>query len=122
MENKQLIISLLKRQESDNLDFKLGHYDFENSRGKSKFIKDIVAMANTPRSAPAYIVVGVQEESGKVGNITGVSDHPDEAMLGGILSSRVDPIPRFTYHQILYEGIELGLIEIPCDQPCPDHA
>ena len=119
MVDRQLVEDLLERQESDDLDFKSGQYNLANNQGKSKFIKDIVAMANTPRSGPAYILLGVQEQSGKVRGVTGVSDHPDEAMLGGIVSGKVDPTPRFTYHQIVHHGVELGLIEIPCDQPVP---
>ena len=53
MEDRQLIESLLKRQESDGLDFKSGQCNFADNYGKSKFIKDILAMANTPRSGPA---------------------------------------------------------------------
>ena len=30
---------------------------------------------------------------------------------------RVEPVPRFTYRQVLYDGKELGLIEIPQEQP-----
>ena len=58
MEDQKLIENLLNRQESDDLDYKSGQYNFDNNHGKSKFIKDIVAMANTPRSGPAYILVG----------------------------------------------------------------
>ena len=119
MEDQQLVANLLNRQESDDLDFKSGPYNLDNHRGKSKFIKDIVAMANTPRNGPAYILVGVQERSGKVRGTTGVSCHPDEAMLGGIVSGRVDPVPRFTYRQMVYDGVKLAMIEIPCDQPVP---
>ena len=119
MEERQLIENLLERQESDDLDFKSDHYNFDNDNGKSKFIKDIVAMANTPRSGPAYILVGVQEQSGKVRGTTGVTDHPDGAMLGGVVSGKVSPAPRFTYRQIVHDGVKLGLIEIPCDQPVP---
>ena len=82
MEDRLPLESLLKRQESDDLDFKSGQYNFANNYGKSKFIKDTIAMANTPRSGPAYILVGVQEQSGKVRGTTGATDHPDEAMLG----------------------------------------
>ncbi len=119
MEDRQLLESLLLRQESDDLDFKSGQYNFKSHHGKSRFIKDIIAMANTPRSGPAYILVGVQEQSGKVRSTMGVSDHPDEAMLGSIVSGKVEPMPRFAYRQIVHNGCELGLIEIPRDQPVP---
>ena len=119
MEDQQLVENLLNRQESDDLDFKAGQYNLDSHRNKSKFIKDIVAMANTPRSGPAYILVGVQEEAGQVTGTIEVSDHHDEAKLGSIVSGKVEPTPRFTYRQILYDGVKLGLIEIPCDQPVP---
>ena len=119
MEDRQLIESLLERQESNDLDFKSGQYNLANHHGKSRFIKDIVAMANTPRNGPAYILVGVQEQSGKARRTVGVTEHPDEAMLGSIVSGKVEPTPRFAYRQISYDGLELGLIEIPHDQPVP---
>ncbi len=47
--------------------------------------------------------------------LTGATDHPDEAMLGGIVSGKVDPTPRFTYGQIVYDGVNPALIDIPCN-------
>ena len=76
-------------------------------------------MVNTPRDGSAYILVGVQERSGKVSGIPGVADHPDEAELGRIVSARLDPAPRFSYRQVPYGDVEIGLIDIPCDQPVP---
>ena len=119
MDDQKLIENLLNRQESDDLDYKSGQYNFASNHGKSRFIKDIVAMANTPRSGLAYILVGVQEQSGKVRTTTEVTDHPDEAMLGSIITGKVEPTPRFRYRQIVYDGVTLGLIEIPCNQPVP---
>ena len=116
MDDLQLLIDLLKRQESNELDFK-SQYNLSNNYGRSKFIKDIVAMANTPRSESAYILVGVLEQSGKVISIPGVTDHPDESDLGGIVSGKITPTPRFSYRQVQYGDLEIGLIEIPCDQP-----
>ncbi len=117
MDDLELIQSLLGRQESDGLDFKSQQYNLDNNYGRSKFIKDIVAMANTPRIGPAYIVLGVLEQSGKVVSITGVSAHPDESELGRIVSGRVTPMPRFSYRQIQYDGLELGIVEISSKQP-----
>ena len=46
----------------------------------------------------------------------------DEAMLGGIVSGKVEPTPRFTYGQIrftygqiVYDGVNPALIDIPCN-------
>ena len=117
MDDWQLLDQLLQRQESDDLDFKSQQYNLKTNRNRSKFIKDILAMANTPRSGSAYIVLGVREHSGKVTGIPGVTDHPDESELGRIVSGKVNTTPRFTYRQVQYRELELGLIEIPPDQP-----
>ena len=117
MDDQDLVQQLLKRQESNELDFKSQQYKLKDSRDGSKFVKDIAAMANTPRSEPAYILLGVLEQSGKVVAIPGVADHPDESELGRLVGGKVTPIPRFTYRQVAYKDLELGLIEIPCDQP-----
>ena len=119
MDDLRLVDGLLKRQESDDLDFKSYPYNLRKHLGKSRFIKDIVAMVNTPRSGSAYILVGVREQSGKAVGTPGVEDHPDEAELGRIVSGKVTPIPRFSYRQVSYRGVELGLIEIPLGQPVP---
>ena len=119
VDDQEFVRDLLARQESDDLDFKSGQYNLNKANGKSKFIKDVVSMANTPRSGSAYILVGVQEQAGKVRSVEGVKDHPDEAMLGGIVAGKVEPTPRFSYRLVAYAGVELGLIEIPIDQPAP---
>ena len=119
MDDRELIEWLLNRQESDELDFKSEQYSFDSDRQKSEFIKDIVAMANTPRSGPAYILLGVREEAGRPVDVPGVSDHHDEATLGGIVRSKVDRMPNFNYRQVRYQEVQLGLIEIPADQLRP---
>ena len=89
MEDRELVQALLNRQESDDLDFKSQEYNLTNNHGRSRFIKDIVAMANTPRSNSAYILLGVLEHSGRVIETPGVMAHPDESELGRIVSGRV---------------------------------
>ena len=119
MNDRQLLDELLKRQESDDLDFKSGQYDLDNKDGRSRLIKDIVAMVNTPRSGSAYILIGVEETSGKVTGTPGVANHPDGSELGRIVQSKVDPSPRFNYRQVQYKHLDIGLIEIPDDQTVP---
>ena len=119
MDDRELVQRLLERQESDDLDFKSEQYRFDSDRQTSEFIKDIVAMANTPRSEPAYILLGIREEKGKVVESPGVDSHHDGANLGGIIERKVDRRPQFNYRQVPYQEVEIGLIEIPADQPRP---
>ncbi len=116
MDDRQLLDELLHQQESDILDFKSAQYCLDDAKGKSKFIKDIAAMVNTPRDGPAYILVGVQEQSGRVTATPGVAYHPDESELGRIIQSRLEPAPRFSYRRVQHDHLDIGLIEIPCDQ------
>ena len=53
-------------------------------------------MANTPRSEPAYIVLGVASEANGTRDLVGTADHPDEADLQSQFAERVYPIPDFT--------------------------
>ena len=117
MNDADMINTLLDRQESDDLDFKSEPFNFNNKKKTSEFVKDIIAMANTPRSGPAYILLGVTEHAGKATGVRGVTEHPDEANLWSIVSGKVHPAPKFTYRQVDYQGLQLGLIEIADEQP-----
>lgn len=46
---------LLERTEAETLDFKEESYDLKGRR--NEFIKDLLAMANTPREGEAHIVL-----------------------------------------------------------------
>jgi predicted HTH transcriptional regulator len=50
--------ALIGRAEGETLDFKEDGYDLQNAR--NAFIKDVLAMANTPRERPAHVVLGVR--------------------------------------------------------------
>ena len=108
MDDQELVRQLLKLQESDELDFKSGQYRLDNNHLKSEFIKDIVAMANTLRERPAYILLGVKDNLTMDPEIKGVSCHHDEANLLGIISSRVEPTPRFTYRLSALQWLGVG--------------
>ena len=119
MNDQDLVDALLQRQEADDSDFKSEQYRLDSDHEKSQFIKDIVTMANTPGAGSAYIVTGVLERAGKATNVPGVSEHPDEAGLGGIVAGKVDPPPGFSHRQVTWKKAELGLVEIIRDRPVP---
>ena len=49
---------ILRRPECETLDFKEDVYDLKKSR--EAFLKDVLAIANTPREHTAHIVFGVR--------------------------------------------------------------
>ena len=111
MNDQDLVDALLQRREADDSDFKSEQYRLDGDHEKSQFIKDIVAMANIPGAGSACIVIGVLERAGKVTNVPGVSEHPDEAESRGIVAGKVDPTPGFSYRQVTWKKVELGLVE-----------
>ena len=109
---------LLERPEGETLDFKEDGYDLTTSR--EAFIKDVLAMANTPRHHAAHIVFGVRwtPESGTT--VVGLKHQLDDAMLQDALGrGRVQPVPRFTYSPLECQGKQVGVLEIPASKDGP---
>ena len=102
---------LIGRAESETLDFKENGYDLRNSR--NTFIKDVVAMANTPREWPSHIVLGVRWKPESGCTIVGLEHQLDDAQLQDALGQdRVQPIPQIIYKPIEFEGKQVGILEI----------
>ena len=113
--DQQLIETLLHEDEGTALDFKCPQYTFAQAANtnKSELLKDILAFANSWRHSPAYILIGVEEVRGARSNPAGITDHLDDAHLQQFVSSKTNRPVEFRYRQIKFDGIELGLIEIP---------
>lgn len=113
------IKTLLCRLEGDDLEFKRDQYPLHSGNQKAEFIKDVICMANTPRTGAGYIVIGVATKNGRPYEVQGVADHPDPAELQRIVEGRVAPAPRFSYRVVAYDGKEIGLLEIHGDRNVP---
>ena len=110
--NAEEFRKLLGRGEGETLDFKVDCYDPKKSRGD--FIKDLLAMANTPRESPSYIAFGVRWSPESGCELIGVTNQLDDADLQNALGhDRVQPNPRFTYTPLEIDGVQVGVIEVP---------
>ena len=113
MEENQLK-QLIGRTENETLDFKEDGYNIQSPRGRGDFIKDLLAMANTPRDRPAHIVFGVRWTPEAGSDIVGLKHQLDDAALQDALGhDRVQPNPRFSYTPFEFKGKQLGILEIP---------
>ena len=65
---------LIKSTEVRKTDFKKTQYLLDNENLKSKFVKDILCMANAP-GKDGYILLGVREEKGRSREVVGISCH-----------------------------------------------
>lgn len=111
---------LLGLAESSTVDFKKKPHRLDNEHFKSKFIKDVLAMANTPREQTAYIITGVKLQVDGSRDLLGVTDHPDDADLQDQLNlAGVDPKPAFVYQPVTVDDKSYGIIEIPLKKNGP---
>jgi predicted HTH transcriptional regulator len=115
-EDTDLLNQILARMESDNVDFKRDQYHLESDQQKSAFVKDILCMANTPRSGSAYIVIGASTKNGSVENVVGSQEHPDPADFQNLVNGNTDRAVNFSCRRIRYFGVDLGLFEVPVDR------
>ena len=111
----QIIESMLQRTEDNFLDFKRKQYRFDSNWQISGFVKDILTMANTPRTDSAYIVIGIGESNGRPTDIAGTQEHIDPSEVDRKLQDKVDAVPSIEYHVVQYKGYELGIYEIKVD-------
>jgi tetratricopeptide (TPR) repeat protein len=110
----ELFQDLIGRPESQTLDFKETMYDLAGN-AKYDVVKDVIAMANTPRTGSAYIVLGVAWQAGKPADLRGLRSQIDDSHLHDQLgASRILPVPpSILYHAINEGGKQFGIIEIP---------
>ena len=108
----KLFEALLRSSEKRKTDFKKEQYRLENEHLKSKFVKDILCMANAAGD-DGYIVLGVESEKGKPREVVGISGHHDSADLAGIVNGVIEAPIQFEYHAIEYKGRECAIIHIP---------
>jgi hypothetical protein len=121
--HEDLFRRLLSEGEGPCLDYKAEHYaivspddDGAAIQAKAELIKDIVAMVNAYRDAPAYILIGVQELAGQPAVAVGISSHYDDATIQQIVLSKLNRPAAFQYSEFEADGVRLAVIEIPVQQ------
>lgn len=118
MTNEQFL-DLCKLSESATLDFKAEAYRVSEDWSQAALLKDILAMANTPRSEPAFIVLGVKKLPDGSFDLNGIGKQIDGNDLQSIFVDRVHPIPSFSYKPIAIDSKQFGVIAIPPDRKGP---
>lgn len=110
---------LIDRAESETLDFKMEGYDLRGSR--YAFLKDVLSMANTPRKQPAHIVLGVRWTPESGSTVTGLARQYDDVEFQDAFGKqdKVQPNPRFTYFPLKFEGMQVGVLNIPVSREGP---
>ena len=104
--------ALISKQESESLDYKSAGYVFPDER--HKFVKDLLALANTPREESAFVVFGIDWSPEKGSVVVGLNQQLDDSELQDqFTSARIQPRPRFTYYPLRLDGRQVGVLEVP---------
>ena len=111
------IKELCSKGELSLVDYKLKQYDLEgDEREKSKFVKDILAFANThsTRNDRGYILIGVEEDASvHLGIIKGVDRVWDSNVFRQLADSKINRKVPFEVYPIKVDGSVVQVIEIP---------
>lgn len=122
MLTSEIFADLLKQTEGQSVDFKRDGYDLTNEEGRGGFIKDILSMANTPRSESAYIVLGVKAHADGSKDLVGLEKAVDDNEYQSSLKAKVHPCPTFSYIPVRFEEKLFAVIEVPPERRGPFQA
>lgn len=110
--NELKLSELLNYSESEDCDFKEQIYSMNDEQSKISFLKDILAMANTVRTGPAYIIIGVKQRNGH-NEFIDVNPDIDENNFITFIKGNVGPeFPEFIYYTMKYQKHIIGVFEI----------
>ncbi|OIN44564.1 hypothetical protein BLL37_00060 [Pseudomonas azotoformans] len=111
MDDDTLIQELLYRGEGPTLDYKVKQYPFSGADEgqKSELLKDILAFSNAWRSEMAYILIGVENDTG---NLVELDTDIDDSRLQEFVNSKTNHPLDFSYRSLTYNGVKLGLYSI----------
>jgi hypothetical protein len=112
---------LIRKSESDTLDFKAQQYCFAggSEEDKSELLKDILAFANVWKETDAYILVGVKERNQRAEGISGVTTHLADHELQEFVNKKTNRPIVFSVEALTFDGHELDVIRIACSQARP---
>ncbi|MCG6195602.1 ATP-binding protein [Leptospira sp. FAT2] len=117
--DKDTFETLLNKPESELLDFKSQQYVFVNAVPyvKSELLKDILALSNSTANGTAYILIGVNDSEGFPKEVVGIDETLDDSDIQQFINSKINKPLKFLYYTFEYNGLRVGIIEIPHQEP-----
>ena len=117
MISEEQIDQLCRYGESNCIDYKRDQYSFicATDNKKAELLKDVLCFANVFRKTPAYILIGVDEESSGIGSICGIREGEviDDSKLQEFINSKTNKrIPFSAYPFRMHSGKIIQVIEI----------
>ncbi|MDD5139231.1 MAG: ATP-binding protein [Verrucomicrobiales bacterium] len=113
------LTALLHRSESETLDFKSKQYPFSSDEEKSELLKDILAFGNAWKDSDGYILIGVEEEHGRMKHLCGAEITLRDSDLQQFVNSKTNRPISFRIEVRQHEGVNLTVIQIDKAQQRP---
>lgn len=107
--NKHKLKRLLQRDEGFKLDYKL-KLSLELDSEKKEFVKDVIAIANTP-GGRGHIIFGIEDGTRSIVGIENIPEHIEERMQQIIANRSMPPVP-IRFEIVPYEDKEIGVLTI----------
>jgi hypothetical protein len=104
--NQQILEQLLAADESEQLEFKAS-IDLDSKEGKAKFLKTILALANSATRL-SFLLIGVENKTKRVAGMPEVT----EEQLQKVISDNCQPSIFFQFSKVDYKGVPVGVIQL----------
>lgn len=104
--NAEKLAALLSQEEGIALEFKES-LDLDSREGKGKFLKDLLALVNSPANQ-SFLIVGIEDKTKKPVGFAGIT----EEKLQQIVSNYCRPPIDLEFHTVDYQGVPVGIIQI----------
>jgi hypothetical protein len=119
--DESLFNTLIRKSESDTLDFKAQQYSFvgESDEAKGELLKDILAFANAWKETDAFILVGVKEKNRRADGLSGITTHLADNDLQEFINKKTNRPVVFSVEAVSFEGTDLDVIRINRSQARP---
>lgn len=99
--------TVIEQGESENVEFKR-EVDLTSKYGKAKFLKEMLALVNSPAS-PSYLIIGVEDGTGQLRACRGIQ----EEQLQQTIADNCKPPLLFSFQITPLKGTPIGVIRIP---------
>jgi hypothetical protein len=106
---QRLVASLLPEWETTNVEFKR-ELNLKSAKEKAKFVRNVLALATTKSSGRRFLVIGFDPKTRQF--TKSVDPAITQDPLEQILNVYTEPIPEVRYHQVTWEGGQVGAVEV----------
>ncbi|WP_168198887.1 AlbA family DNA-binding domain-containing protein [Luteimonas granuli] len=120
--NDQSLEQLRFKGEGADLDYKAERPKFKGATDaeKAELLKDILAMANSHREGPAYILYGFKEDAPNPPEVVGLplDGAIDDSRIQQFVNEKLDTKLNFRYEERMFQEKHIAVVTIP-KQPRP---